>query len=146
MARAPFQVLVIPFCRVNESLLFCVLKRSDGGYWQWICGGGEDDESPIDAARREAFEEAGIGPECGFVRLDSQSTVPVTGISGFAWGPDVLVVPEYCFGVETRHEHLSLSSEHTEFCWTDYATAASMLRWDSNRNALWELHHRLRQN
>lgn len=31
--------------------------------WQFPQGGIEDDESPLDAAKRELFEEAGIDPE-----------------------------------------------------------------------------------
>jgi dATP pyrophosphohydrolase len=144
MSRAPFQVLVIPFRRaVNNDILYGVFKRSDAEYWQWIAGGGEDLESPIEAARRESFEEAGIGRECSFMELDSSATIPVVGICGFMWGENVLVVPEYSFGVEVQQEYPALSHEHTEFKWVDYETARGMLRWDSNRNALWELNHRL---
>jgi dihydroneopterin triphosphate diphosphatase len=144
VSRAPFQVLVLPF-RVEDDgqVSYAVFRRADAGYWQWIAGGGEDDESPVEAAKREADEEAGIGRSCPLVELSSCNTVPVEGISGFLWGSDVLVVPEHCFGIEAQHRELRLSQEHTEFRWVDYETARQMLHWDSNRNALWELNHRL---
>ena len=144
MARAPFQTLVIPYRQTPGGVVYAVLRRSDAGYWQWIAGGGEDAESPLDAAKREAFEEAGINPESGFIVLDSVNTVPVVGVTGeLTWGPDVLVIPEHCFGVKVQDEELKLSGEHIEYRWVDYETARRMLHWDSNRNALWELNHRL---
>lgn len=145
MARAPFQVLVIPFRRMDDGFLYCVFKRSDAGWWQWISGGGEDDESPLDASKREAFEEAGIDENHGFMRLDSSATVPVVGMVGHVpWGDDALVIPEYAYAVELQTGMLVLSHEHTECAWVGYQEAERMLRWDSNRNALWELDYRLK--
>ena len=70
--------------------------------------------------------------------------VPVINISGFIWGPEVLVVPEYCFGVKIgKKEQISLSMEHLECGWFSYEAALNMLKWDSNKTALWELDHRL---
>ena len=60
MTRAPFQVLIYPYRRIHEDgFEYAVFKRADEGFWQGISGGGEDGESPLEAARREAFEEAG---------------------------------------------------------------------------------------
>lgn len=142
MGRAPFQVLVLPYKITDGSVLYAVFRRSDGDYWQWIAGGGEDNESPIEAAKREAWEEARICSPSEFLALDSRATVPVEGISGFLWGPDVLVVPEYCFAVMFDGV-LKLSHEHSELAWMDYESASKALKWDSNKNALWELNHRL---
>ena len=144
MARAPFQVLVLPY-RISRDrqIAYAIFRRTDADYWQGIAGGGEDNESPIEAAKREAFEEAGIDEGSDYIKLDSVATVPVVGICGFKWGPDVLVIPEYCFGVEVGCEELAVSSEHTSFRWADYETASRELHWHSNKNALWELNHRL---
>jgi broad specificity phosphatase PhoE len=38
---------------------------------------------------------------------------------------------------------ITLSREHTDYRWVAYAEAARLLRWDSNRTALWELNERL---
>ena len=145
MARAPFQVLVIPFkIGSNRKITYGVLQRADGGYWQWIAGGGEDSESPLDAAKREASEEAGISCNCDYIKLQSLTTIPTTGICGYLqWGEDLLVVPEYSFGVEINTEKLFLSQEHTQYEWMEYNDAYNRLYWDSNKNALWELNYRL---
>jgi dihydroneopterin triphosphate diphosphatase len=144
MARAPFQVLVLPYRTLPDGqIAYAIFKRADADYWQGIAGGGEDNESPLEAARREAVEEAGIDGDSEFVRLNSVATIPVVGVCGFKWGPDVLVIPEYCYGVKVEHEDLAISTEHTNFKWADYETASRELHWHSNKNALWELNHRL---
>ncbi|MGN2638956.1 hypothetical protein ACTD5D_22895 [Nocardia takedensis] len=40
-------------------------------------------------------------------------------------------------------EELVLSDEHTGYRWCSFEQAQSLVRWDSNRTALWELEHRL---
>jgi dATP pyrophosphohydrolase len=145
MSRAPFQVLVLPFHHNQGGQLeYAVFRQRDEGYWQFIAGGGENNEKPIEAARREAFEEAGITPDLEYIILDSRNTVPVEGVTGeFTWGKDIDVIPEYTFGVRLDSEAISLSREHTEYRWVSYEDAVAMLQWDSNKNALWELDARI---
>jgi len=57
--RAPFQILAIPY-RTKPDLQFAVLHRADHDQWQFIAGGGKDEEIPREAAVREISEEAGI--------------------------------------------------------------------------------------
>ena len=144
VTRAPFQVLVFPYLRTRGAeYQYCLFLRRDAAYWQGIAGGGELGETPIQAARREAREEAGIAADGCFIRLDSRSTIPVPHVRGFLWGETTLVIPEYCFGVEVPTKRMSLSEEHIESRWTTYEEALSLLKWDSNRNGLWELNHRV---
>ena len=70
-------------------------------------------------------------------------TIPVVGIRGFLWGDQVLVVTEHSFGVHVQSQEIRLSAEHTEFRWVHYEAAHGLLKWDSNKNALWELDFRL---
>jgi len=143
--RAPFQVLVILYRRTRDGLRFGVLRRADAGWWQFVSGGGEDNESPLQAAVRETREEVGILADGSLLALDSKATIPKACFPAAAsWGPDVYVVPEHCFAVEVGDRELLLSGEHTEARWLSYEQAASLLKWDSNRNALWELNERLR--
>jgi len=145
MSRAPFQVLVLPFRhKLGGQPEYAIFRRRDEGYWQFIAGGGENNEKPVETARREALEEAGIIPDSEYIMLDSRNTVPVTGVTGeYTWGKDVYVIPEYTFGVKTDSEAISLSVEHTEYRWVSYEDAVAMLQWDSNKNALWELNARI---
>src|SRR5437763_16090873 len=101
--RAPFQVLVLPYHQEQSGLRYAVFRRKarTGGYWQFIVGGGHGRETPVRAARREAFEEAGLSPRSKLVRLDASSMIPVEHVHGIHWGHEVLVILAFCFGVET---------------------------------------------
>ena len=145
MERAPFQVLIFPFYRnKNNQREYAIFKRSDLGYWQGVAGGGEEGETPLQSAKRETWEETDIPRKSQFILLDSVATIPVVNVVGeFLWGDEVFVIPEYCFGVEVRSRELTLSKEHCEYKWVGYDDAMKMLKWDSNKNALWELNQRL---
>jgi dATP pyrophosphohydrolase len=146
-------VLVLPYLAVEREspgpspgFVYALFRRSDGGYWQGVAGGGEDEESPLEAARRELQEETGLGAEVELLMLDSRTTIPVPGITGSdLFGPDILVVPEHAFGARCVSRGLRLSGEHSEYRWFSYDAAQRALHWDSNKSALWELDQRLRR-
>jgi dATP pyrophosphohydrolase len=146
MARAKFQVLIIPFRKSGSNYEFAVFKRSDGEYWQGIAGGGEDDESPLEGAMREAEEEAGIPGHLPFYRLQTMSSIPVCHFAAREqWSEGLYVIPEYSFGVDCTGHEIKLSKEHAEFKWGSYEEINRCLTWDSNKTALWELNERLRK-
>ena len=147
MTRAPFQVLVFPYrFQPGTGLEYAVFRRADLGFWQGIAGGGQDAETPLEAAKREALEEGRIPRESRYWALDSTATIPVVDIAGYLlWGDDVLVVPEHCFGVDARGLGITLSYEHLEFRWVAYEAARALLKYDSNKTALWELDMTLRR-
>jgi len=148
MARAPFQVLVIPYRFTSrDQLEYALLLRDSpryGEFWQPVAGGGEDEETPLEAAQRESLEETGLSTSSTFIPLDSSATIPAPQAAGMLWGPDVLVIPEHAFGVNAGDAQIRISAEHLSFRWVAYATAQEMLHFDSNKNALWELDFRLK--
>ncbi|MDO9334415.1 MAG: NUDIX pyrophosphatase [Dehalococcoidales bacterium] len=147
MSRAPFQVLVVPFFRNKSGRIeFAIFKRRDGGYWQGIAGGGEDNETPAETAKRETQEESGIHEIARYITLDTICSVPVTEFPGAMWGDSIYVIPEYFFAVEVMNKKITLSDEHTEYRWVKYKEAVELLKWDSNKTALWELNQRLMKN
>jgi dATP pyrophosphohydrolase len=145
VVRAPFNVLVYPYLQVGEGRFeYALLERADVGWWQGVTGGGEDEETPLEAARRETFEETGIsGTE--FLRLDTLIYVRVTyfGVSQI-WGDDVYVIPMYCFGVRAPDRRIVLSHEHSSVRWLPYEAAHRRAHFDGNKTALWELDRKLR--
>lgn len=146
MPRAKYQVLIIPYCLKNNATYFCVFRRSDMHAWQFIAGGGEDcDDSILESAKRESFEEAGIPAASTYSKLDTCCSIPTNCFQNARtlWGRDCLVIPEYAFAVKIEHPTLQLSREHTECRWLPYEDAYALLKYDSNRTALWELNQRI---
>jgi dATP pyrophosphohydrolase len=145
MARSPFQILVFPYYIVDGNPLYALFRRSDDDFWQGIAGGGEDSESPEEAARREANEEASLPIDAEYVRLQTMNSIPVMAFrDNHLWGENLFVIPEYCFGVKVDEDRISISAEHKEFKWVRFEDAQEMLNYDGNRTALWELSRRIR--
>jgi dATP pyrophosphohydrolase len=146
MARAPFNVLVYLYRHADDGAIeYALLKRADAGFWQGVTGGGEGNETPLEAARRETYEETGIPPAASFLQLDTVEPVPVIYFGGsHLWGEEVYVIPQYAFGVRVEDRELTLSPEHTTYRWLRYEQADRMLKYDGNRTALWELNQRLK--
>ena len=144
MPRAPFQVLVFPYWRnAAGAPQYAIFRRADCGAWQAVAGGGEDGETPEQAARREVAEEAGVSGDAEWTRLAAVGRVPAAAFGPpLHWPPGLADVPEYAFGVAAPPDSLVLSSEHDAIAWLPYA-AALRLQWASNRAALSELHARL---
>ncbi|MFW6303463.1 MAG: NUDIX hydrolase [Candidatus Sumerlaeota bacterium] len=147
MPRAPFQVLIFPWrLREDGGFEYAVFKRSDQGFWQGLSGGGEDVETPIEAARRECGEEACIPEDAEFIELDTTAHIPAHIFAGHEkWGKDTYVIPEYSFGVDFSDEDIELSAEHSEYRWVSLEEAHRLLKHDSNKTAIWELEQRLKR-
>jgi dATP pyrophosphohydrolase len=142
--RAPFQVVVLPFRVSPGARRYAVFRRSDDGAWQWIAGGGEDSETPLQAARREAVEEAGVPADTPFYPLRTVDSVPVADFAArTVWPPDTYVIPQHYFACDGATLTPALSAEHTEWRWVDHDAAMALLRYDGNRTALYELAERL---
>ena len=124
-------------------MLECDASR--GTLPEHAAGGAQAGESAEQAARREAMEEAGIPLDAPLIALDAVASIPASHFRNrHLWSPDLYVVTERAFGVRLGHrEAITLSREHTHYRWVAYAEAARLLRWDSNRTALWELNERL---
>lgn len=142
--RKPYQVLVFPYIKMSNVYLYAVFKRKDLKFWQGISGGGEDKETPIETAKREAFEEARIDKTSRFIKLDSMTTIPIANVGNYKWEKNILALPEYSFGVEVFSRDLKIGKEHSAYKWLFYRKAKELLKYDSNKSALWELDYRLR--
>lgn len=145
--RAPFQILAVPYKIINGTPLFCVMRRSDAEYWQFIAGGGEDSETAAETAKREIFEESSLFTD-NIIKLTAMSYIPADCIAEqhrINWSADTFVIPEYCFAFECCGD-IALSHEHSECKWLAYEDACKIIKWDSNRTALYELKRKLKAN
>lgn len=147
--RQPHQILAFPYKKDSEGNylygIFCRTGKTER--WQGIAGGVEEGETYLDACKREANEEAGISYDAKVIELKSISTMPVVNVTkDFAFGEDIYLIYEHCFGIDATNEDVVLSQEHTKMEWLSYEEAKNKLKWDSNRNALWELNWKLTNN
>ncbi len=138
--REPYQILSIPYRIVDGTPLFYIFRRADSSYWQFIAGGGENGGTPIEAAKRETFEEIGVEPK-NIQQLTCIAHVPAEVIAKSRrqhWDKNTFVIPEYSFAFECELEP-TLSNEHIEYKWLTYDEARKLLKWDSNKVAMYEL-------
>ncbi|MCI8472284.1 MAG: NUDIX domain-containing protein [Clostridiales bacterium] len=143
--RAPYNVLILPYSRIQGEIAYCIFKREDLDVWQFIAGGGEEGETPITAAKRESFEEANILETRQYKELESMCYVSVNNFSERAranWG-EKYVIPVYSFAVELDSKDICISHEHTEYRWCTYEEASNLLHFDLDRTALYELNERI---
>ena len=142
--RAPFQILADPYRFIKGELCFCVFRRADSDIWQFIAGGGENNEKPSDAALREIKEETGVTAE-KLTELKSVAFVPaeiVTENMRTHWDKNIFVIPEYSFAFECNADP-TISHEHCEYKWLPYDVGRKLLKWDSNKVAMYEAMCRL---
>lgn len=138
--REPYQILSIPYRIVDGTPLFCIFRRRDSDYWQFIAGGVENGETTIEAAKRETIEESGVEPKI-IKQLTCVAYVPAEVIAESRrqhWDKNTFVIPEYSFAFECDLEP-TLSNEHTEYKWLTYDEARKLLKWDSNKVAMYEI-------
>lgn len=145
--RAPYQTLTILYKEKNNKILYAIFYRSSHPIWQFVSGGGEDNETPLETVVREIMEETSIVVDKKEIeQLDSKTTIPVINITGeYTWGKNVYVIPEYTFAIKLKNCNIKLSNEHKEYKWVEYDEAIKKLKYDSNKTALWELNERLKR-
>ncbi|MBQ8683203.1 MAG: NUDIX pyrophosphatase [Clostridia bacterium] len=140
--RLPYQTLIILYKLVDGEPLFCVFHRATPDIWQFVSGGGEEGEQPAETARRELWEETGIKAD-HLLPLTSQAFVPAAFIGPYhrqGWPVPTYVIPEHAFAFEADADTQPvLSEEHTEYAWLPFTEAKAVLRFDSNRVAMYEL-------
>ncbi|SHO56881.1 NUDIX hydrolase [Vibrio quintilis] len=140
--RAPFQVLVFPYRRTEHGDEVLICRRADINVWQGVSGGGEDHESPSQAAIRELKEETGLSGK-HWQQLDAMCMLPRVMFKDHqTWQTHPFVIPEYALMVEVTSDPV-LSHEHSEYQWCNEAQATALLKFDSNRIAVWEIFQRL---
>lgn len=143
------QALVFPYyIEDNNTIKYAIFHRKDMNIWQGISGGSEVDEDALDTAKRESFEEAGLGHDLEYFQLDSMTCIPSHIFENARphWDKNALVFPEFSFGVQVYLKEFKLSHEHINYAWVEYEEAIKMVKYDSNRTALWELDNRIKNN
>lgn len=144
--RAPYNVLVLPYTIEKGDISYCIFKRRNLSFWQFLSGGGENREGTFQTAQRESLEGAGISKSCRYARLESMSYVPANRFperDRQSWGKRY-VIPVYAFSVKVGSFRIHLSEEYSEYRWCDYQEVKMLLQNELDRTALYELNEWLK--
>ena len=138
--RVAFQILGIPFRIKDGKPEYCVFCHADDKSFQFVAGGGENGETPIQVAKRETTEEIGVDQK-NIKQLTCIAYVPAEVVAESRrqhWDKNTYVIPEYSFAFECDSDP-TLSLEHIEYKWLTYDEARKLLKWDSNKVAMYEI-------
>ena len=139
MTRYKHPVSVLVVIHTPDRHILLLERALQTGFWQSVTGSQEDNESLVETAAREVFEETGI-------------TVPITRLTDWQLTNYYEIFPEwrqrYAPGVTHNTEHVfSLEvppdqpirvapDEHLGFCWRPWREAAAQCFSWSNRDAI----------
>lgn len=138
MRRAPFAVLVVPYAvEIDGEVAYAVFRdrSAPSATWSALTGEGARGETPLDAARRQAWRAAGVAPDAAFLALDSRAT--------FDTADGMCEIAEYAFAVRVCRDEVLPSGHELDRHWASYEIANGLLGCGADRNALWELRRRL---
>ena len=137
--RIPMSVLVLVYTADAKALLLRRAKPFD--FWQSVTGSLQRDESHGAAARRELFEETGLGAE-GVLRysgVSRQFVIDPRWRHRFAPGTVENVEFEWHYVLPAVQDIALSDTEHSEYCWLPLADAATRVWSWTNREALQRL-------
>lgn len=145
--KQPVSALVVIYTPDLDVLL--LERAAHPGFWQSVTGSREDDERPIDTARREVAEETGI--DTRLYRLDDWHTANTFEIFGewrHRYAPGVIHNVEHVFGLQVPQPIAitPAANEHRDWTWMPWRAAAERCFSWTNRDAILSLPHRPNQN
>ncbi len=138
--KQPRSIQVVIFAETRAGRRYLLLRRvaDHGGFWQFVTGSLEADETHIQTAVREVFEETGIrSGESDLIDLNLTNVFEISAVWLRKYAPGVRRNEEVCFALRVEKCEVRIDPvEHTDYVWVDYESAESMLHWESNRKAL----------
>ncbi|MFD1803299.1 dihydroneopterin triphosphate diphosphatase [Mixta tenebrionis] len=138
--KHPVSVLVVIYARDTGRVLM-LQRRDDPAFWQSVTGSLEAGETPLEAARREVFEELAIDVAAeGLTLKDCRRQIEFEIFAHFRhrYAPEVTHNTEHWFCLALPQERNVMLSEHLAWQWLDAAEAARVTKSWSNRQAIEE--------
>jgi dATP pyrophosphohydrolase len=143
--KQPVSVLVVIHTAALDVLL--LERAAHPGYWQSVTGSREADESLIETARRELFEETGLAATMGELRDWQKSNIfEIFPEWRHRYAPGVTQNTEHVFSFKLDEPHpIRLApGEHIAWQWLPWQQAAANCFSWSNREAILALPTHLR--
>jgi len=129
---------IVVVCRRGAE--FLVLRRAPErlGYWSLVAGGLEPDESPVEAAERELFEETGLEADVQPLPVSlSYSLLDDPPAIRARYAPGIEKVTVHVFVVDAPADwEPALDAEHDAHRWCDLDAALELLFYETTRDAV----------
>ena len=138
MKKIPISVLVIIYTKNKDILL--LKKNNDKDMWQSVTGSLNENEKPIDAAKREVFEETGLTSDKIF-DCNKQYIFEIYEMWRHKYEDGVTHNTEHVFLLELE-EKIDIvidKNEHLQYEWLSRVKAAEKVFSHTNRQAIFDL-------
>jgi dATP pyrophosphohydrolase len=112
-----------------------VAKRSGDGFWNVVAGQVEDDESFVEGAARELYEEARLIAPLTAIGVPERYEVDPAFRHLYPPGEYTVTVAPFAAQAPDEWEP-TLNHEHTEYRWCSVDDALELLRWPEVKAAL----------
>ncbi|WP_177418639.1 dihydroneopterin triphosphate diphosphatase [endosymbiont of Lamellibrachia barhami] len=135
--KRPESVLVVVYTPAGEVLM--LRRKSPDDFWQSVTGSLRWGESPLQAARRELYEETRLMEGCALIDLHHQVEFPIITPWRARYAPNARTNREHWFALplnSRRIPHLN-PTEHTAYRWLSTLEKGAQLAtsW-TNRDAI----------
>ncbi len=138
MKKIPISVLVIIYTKNKDILL--LKKNNDKDMWQSVTGSLNENEKPIDAAKREVFEETGLTSD-KILDCNKQYIFEIYEMWRHKYEDGVTHNTEHVFLLELE-EKIDIvidKSEHLQYEWLSRVKAAEKVFSHTNRQDIFDL-------
>jgi dihydroneopterin triphosphate diphosphatase len=140
--KTPISALVLIYTQnmQTQGLQILIMERADkAGFWQSVTGSVEGDETPLQAAIREVFEETGLDAnQYNLQDWQASNIYEIYPHWRHRYAPSVVENTEHLFGLELPSK-LSIKlapDEHVRYEWVDWREAATRVFSWTNVDAL----------
>ena len=137
--KRPESVLVVIYTQAGDALLLQRVRPAWPEFWQSVTGSLHwSEQVPLDAARRELYEETGIELETGWHDWQHTFHFPVLPQYRYRYPPGCTGNIEHVFSLETpsRQTVRINPREHSDSRWVSLSEAVSAVWSWTNRAAL----------
>ena len=134
--KRPESVLVIIYTKAAEVLL---LRRCDvPTFWQSVTGSLRENETALEAAKREVWEETGLITDQQLQDCHHQNRFEIKPPWRARYAPDVTHNTEYVFSfcLASRQPIQLNPKEHSHYCWLPRDEAIKKVTSYTNREAI----------
>lgn len=125
---------VIPFCKINGTLNYLLVKHRDG-HWGFPKGHADFQEKDTDAAKRETFEETGLIVEIINVYSFQEKYIYKSNNINYT-----KYVTYYLGKTNNINVKINDSDEIEKCLWVEYSEALSLLDFNSIKKIISDAH------